>query len=68
MSEMSRRADGDQPDEPEHPTEREVRAVHLRWLGAAAAGKDPRGLLEDLYSLRSRRRWSDTEPVDDPDD
>lgn len=64
MAEMSRRSDGDQLDEPEQdPTDREVRAVHLRWLNAAAAGKDPHGLLEDLYSLRSRRR-SDTEPVD----
>lgn len=60
MTEMCRRADGDQPDELEQdPTEREVRAVHLRWL-SAAAGKDARGLLEDLYSLRSRQRRSDT--------
>jgi hypothetical protein len=65
MTEMSKRADGDQPDEPQHPTEREVRVVHLRWLTATAAGKDPRGLLEDLYSLRSRRRSSDAEPGDD---
>jgi hypothetical protein len=60
MAEMSGRADGDQPDEPEQdPAEREVCAVHLRWLGAAA-GKDARALLEDLYSLRSRRRPTDT--------
>ena len=45
----------DQPDEPEQePTEREVSAVHLRWLGAAA-GKNAHGLLEQLYSLRRRR-------------
>jgi hypothetical protein len=66
MAEMSKRVDGDQPDEPEQdPTEREVRAVHRRWLNAAAS-KDAHGLLEDLYSLRSRRRRSDTESVDDP--
>ena len=50
----------DQPDEPQQePTEREVGAVHLRWLGAAA-GKNAHGLLEQLYSLRRRRRRTGT--------
>jgi hypothetical protein len=58
---LSQEIPPDPPDEPEQdPAEREVRAVHRRWLGAAA-GKDVEGLLEHLYALRSRQRRSEPE-------
>ena len=41
------------PEEPE--TDPVERAIHERWL-AAAAGRDPQVLLEHLYGLLRRRR------------